>query len=74
MSAYGVLWAQIYEVRRAIRGFAPGMSTNSVAEARTAFAAGGADIRRHEKEIAALLGEWDRLEAEIARCWPYDRP
>jgi hypothetical protein len=66
MSEYGRLWQQVSDIRRSIKEQVPGVTLNTLAEARTEIAARAADMAPETAtRVNAQLADWARLETRM---------
>ena len=68
MSDYGKLWAEVSEVREAIKALVPEADTSTWATANEASLVSVRDLRSQAERVERLMRRWASLEAEMARC------
>ena len=68
MSDYGKLWAEVSEIRQALKVLVPAISTNSLTEARPAAEVNVRELRTQADRVERLMRRWESLEAAMARC------
>lgn len=66
MSEYGRLWQQVSDIRRSIKEQVPGVTLNTLTEARAEIAVRAADMAPATATyVNAQLADWARLETRM---------